>query len=155
MPGNSTGEKIMEQISHLNYLAVLVGGVIFMIIGAIWYSPMCCGNLWMKCNAGKNNGKDKVNEKEKECKCPPTTYLYGFLVSLVISLVLAIFVYKTNVNTLHEGACIGLWAWLGFTATTSLNGVIWGGKSFTHWLIDAGYYLVSYPIVAAILAIWR
>ena len=35
-------------IPTINYIAVLVSAVIGMAIGALWYSPLLFGKIWMK-----------------------------------------------------------------------------------------------------------
>ena len=40
----------------INYWAVLVAGVAYMVLGAIWYTPALFGNAWLKAI-----GKTKVS----------------------------------------------------------------------------------------------
>jgi Na+/glutamate symporter len=39
-------EGDMSQVD-VNYLAILVCGVVFMVLGALWYSPILFGKKWM------------------------------------------------------------------------------------------------------------
>ena len=48
-------------MGEVNLLAVLVSGVAAMVIGALWYSPLLFGKLWM-------NGMGFTEAKMKEMK---------------------------------------------------------------------------------------
>ena len=37
----------MQELNGINYLAVLVCGILAMGLGALWYSPMLLGKMWL------------------------------------------------------------------------------------------------------------
>ena len=51
------------------------------------------------------------------------------------------------------GIKVGIMAWLGFVAPTMLGSVLWENKSWNLYAINAGYYLVSFALMGAVLAI--
>ena len=53
---------------------------------------------------------------------------------------------------LMSGIQSGFWTWLGFVATSMLGKVLWEGKSWKLYVLDAGYYLVSLVLMGAVLA---
>lgn len=132
----------------INYLAVLLGAVINMVIGFVWYGPLF-GKKWMKLvgftDADMRRAKEKGMGK---------TYLLGFLSGLVMTWVLAMFVGWLDLQTAAEGARLGLMVWFGFLATTFLSGVLWENKPKHLYLINVGYYLVSLAALGALLAVW-
>jgi len=47
----------------LNYWAVLVSAVASMVIGALWYSPILFGNIWMNLMKIDPKNIDKMKDK--------------------------------------------------------------------------------------------
>lgn len=133
----------------INILAVLVAALINMVIGAVWYSPMVAGKAWMK--ATGITMKDIEAAKKKGMAA---SYVMGLVGSLVMAYVLAHIVDFTNSTTVVLGIQAGFWSWLGFVATVSLNHIAWEGKSWSYWVINNGYTLISLMIMGALLAVW-
>ena len=133
---------------EINYIAVLVSAVAGFVIGALWYSVLF-GKVWMKLSGMDN----KKIEKEKK-KGMTKSFIGGFVALLVMAFVLAHFVDMAEAATVLEGAQAGFWAWLGFVATIMLNKVLWEGKPFKLYLLDAAHYFVVLIIMGAILAVW-
>lgn len=136
---------------EVNLLAVFVAAVVNMIIGALWYSPLLFGKLWMRLS-GINT--KKINAMKKEGKVSKS-YFWAFVATLVTSYVLAHFVRYVTATTFADGAQLALWTWLGFMAPLLLNDVLWGGKSFKLFLLNAAHHLVALVVAAGILAVWR
>jgi hypothetical protein len=134
----------------VNYLAVLASGIIAMVIGFLWYSPALFGNAWMKLNGFT---KEKMDKAMKEGMAK--TYGIMFVSALVMSYVLAHVIAFAGGETVMDGLQGGIWVWLGFVATTMLNGVLFGSKPLKLYLIDVGYYLVLLMVIGAVLAVWR
>lgn len=126
----------------INFLAVLLAGVVNMIVGSFWYSPAGFGKMWMKLakvemGSGKNMGM-----------------LYGvtFVSALVQATVLSLFIkYAGSVSAL-DGALIGLLVGIGFIGTSYLNQVTFGGKPLKLYYLDMGYYLVVLTLNGALIA---
>ncbi len=122
-------------------MPVFVAAIVNMILGAIWYSPPVFGKKWMELSGIKMEGKPEGMWK---------MYLIGLVVSLVIAYVLGGFI-ALGAGTMELALQTGFWLWLGFVATVTMNGVLWGGKKKALWALDNGYYLVSFLIMSAIL----
>jgi hypothetical protein len=60
-----------------------------------------------------------------------------------------------HVEGVVAGLQSGFWIWLGFIATSQINSVIWDGRPVKLYLINVGYYLVSYLAMGSILAVWQ
>ena len=133
----------------INYVAVLVAAVASFVIGALWYSPMLFGKMWMKLS----NVTDKEMKKAKE-KGMSKNFAFQFLGTLVMSYILAHFVYYTQASTVLEGMLTGFWIWLGFIATVMLGIVLWEGKPWKLYFIKAAHELVALAVMGAILAVW-
>lgn len=131
----------------LNFFATITVAIIAYIIGALWYSPILFSKPWMKALGIKSKDLKKQDSKIKD-------YITQFIITLVMAFVLSIFVDFAIANTFFEGVFVGFLSWLGFVATTILGSMIWIKKPMTLFYIDAGHYLVTYCIMAGILAIW-
>jgi hypothetical protein len=115
----------------VNWLAVIVATVASWALGAGWY--MVFANQWL---AAIGKTKDQINAKD------PTPYIW----SVVIQLVMAIFVAMltpvlfgaTNVMT---GLQTGALMWLGFVATSMIQGHRYEGAPWSRTFIDGGYML--------------
>ncbi len=139
---------------HINYLAVLVAAVVYFFIGALWYSVLFV-KPW-----SKMMGFEKLDKKQKEKakKMMGRSMAFNFLTTLMTSYCMAHEV-QSGMNFYHTSGAVaglmaGFWIWLGFIATSLLNTVIWEGRPFKLYLINVGYYLVSFMAVGAILAVW-
>ncbi len=55
---------------------------------------------------------------------------------------------------MSAGVSVGFGAWIGFVAPVSLGIVLWDGKPWKLWMINAGYYLVGLLLIGSILALW-
>ena len=135
--------------ADINYLAVLVAAIVAMVIGALWYSPILFGKIWMKLS-----GFTKKDLKKAKEKGMAKSYTIGFLASIVTAYVLAIFINFSQVSSVMDGVVIGALAWLGFIATTMLGIILWEGKPVKLYLINVSQYLVSLVVMGAILAVW-
>jgi mannitol-specific phosphotransferase system IIBC component len=135
----------------INYLAVLVAAILSMILGYIWYGPLF-GKLWMRLMGFT---KESMSEgKSKMAK----TYSIMFIGTLLMSFTLAhsIVFASAYMNSagVDAGLTAGIWNWLGFVVPVSLGSVLWDGKPWKLWFINAGYYLVALLMMGVLLAVW-
>lgn len=133
----------------INLLAVVVSGVIYMIVGMLWYGPLF-GKQWMKLI-----GMDPKHMESMK-KGMGMTYGASFLSALVMAYVLAHFISYSGAITAAEGMQVGFWGWLGFVATSMLSGYLYAvkPKPWMLYVIDSGYYLVSLTLIGGLLAVW-
>ena len=124
----------------INYLAILVCGVVSMFIGYLWYGPLF-GKTWMALTGIK---KETMTEAQK--KGMGKSYFLMFIGSLVMAYVLAFYTFVVGSFLKRSGFLVGLeggfWSWLGFIAPVTLGSVLWEGKSWKLWFIGNSYYLV-------------
>lgn len=137
---------------QVNYVAVLLAGVVSMALGFLWYSPMVLGKQWMK---------EKGYTQESLKKAQATMgKLYGvsFVVSLITAYVLShVMTLSQNFlqySTLQTGLTTAFWMWLGFMMPVQLTATIFGSKKWKLLGIDTGYQLVSLMAMAVVIAIF-
>ncbi|MFB5086111.1 DUF1761 domain-containing protein [Psychrobacillus sp. PGGUH221] len=74
--------------SNLNYVAIIIGGLLYMIYGTIYYSVLL------------------GNKKEKQTE-GPLKYIYSVIIAFISSILMAILINATGAETLFQGAIIG------------------------------------------------
>ncbi|MBI1936110.1 DUF1761 domain-containing protein [Candidatus Woesearchaeota archaeon] len=131
----------------INYLAVLVAALASMAIGMLWYGPLF-GNMWKKLMNFTDRDMKKMNMTAAQAM------IFGFISTLVLSFVLAHFVDYLNAITFRAALQVAFWIWLGFIATVMLGMVLWEGKPWKLYFLNAAYQLVSLAVMAVILALW-
>ncbi len=128
-------------------LPVLVCAVYAMVVGMLWYSKMLFGSIWMK-SAGLTPEKMEVGKK----KMAPYMAL-AVVGSLVTAAVFAHLIPKFTTGAVG-GLLFGVVVWLGFTLISQLDSVLWDGKSWTYFSINALHSLVRLAGMGAIIGAW-
>jgi Protein of unknown function (DUF1761) len=127
------------------YLAILVGGLIPMLLGYVWYHPKVLGGSWMK-------SLGMTEDSMKEGNMP---LIMG--VSMLLSVFLA---YRANGYSSHtepgmsqfvHGFFHGAWG-MGIPAAAVLvaNG-LFQRNSITNLLINAAYWILALGLMGAFL----
>lgn len=132
--------------TQLNYLAIFITAALAMVIGALWFSELLFGKLWMVL-VGK-----KMEDLQKSSNIG---YVVAFGGALLSAFVMGHFIKYANATTWDAGLRTAVWAWLGFTLTSIVTNYMFAGRSWKLALIDAGYFLVTFSIMGMILAVWR
>lgn len=140
----------------VNYIAVLVSGVIAMILGGLWYGPLF-GKMWMQGMGWDPNNQALMAEKKK---ASGLHYAQMFVLALIQAFVLAHVLWAFSVaDPTYVGAWAGIfggfWIWLGFVLPIKYGDKLWGGKAFKYVAIDLGYYLVVLAVMGIVLSLWR
>lgn len=74
--------------SNLNYVAIIIGGLLYMIYGTIYYSILL------------------GNKKEQQTE-GPLKYIYSVIIAFISSILMAILINATGAETLLQGTLIG------------------------------------------------
>ena len=135
----------------VNYLAVLVSGVLLFVLGGLWYSPVLFAKPWMAAQ-GKTEAELRAQAGTASM---PMMYLQAFVCALITSWVIAVLLNHFVDLTPVRGALLGALCWLGFAGVTSYVSALFAMKPKGLWLIDSGYNLVSFMLAGVLLAVWR
>jgi hypothetical protein len=128
----------------LNLWAVVVAAVSAFVIGGLWYSPALLGAAWKRANGFTADPP----------AAGPKGFLIAFLLSLVMSLNLAMFL-NAPTTTLAFGAIAGFLAGAGWVATGIGIVAVFEHRSLKYVLINGGYLTVALTAMGAILGGWR
>lgn len=127
-----------------NLVGLFAGVAAHMFIGMAWYSPLLFGNAWMRAMK-KRSGDLQMH----------SGHLIGAAITgFTVALVLAHLNDAANIMTCRASIEQAVLYWLGFVATTGFSQVVWQGKSFDLYLIEAGYWLVQLSAVSCIVTRW-
>ena len=144
----------MQHFPTINYLAVLVAGIVIFVLGGLWYSPVLFAKRWI---ALQGRTEEQMRAQAAAANMPVmyvSAFICGLVTALVMAMVLGHMATSVELNAAH-GATIGVMCWLGFAATTSYATALFSGKPKQLWLIDSSYNLVSFVLAGMILAVWR
>jgi len=137
----------MIQPHTLNYVAILVSGIMLWVLGAIWYSPALFAKPWMEI-LGIKKGESKQSG-----------LMLGMVASLigdfVLSFILAHLVFWANATGFKNGCVLGVLVWIGFIAAPNLPQGIYERRPFKLFAINSGYWLLCLFLAGGLLAAWR
>jgi len=130
----------------VNYFAVVVVAIINLILGFLWYGPLF-GRQWMTyMNITTPSRPDRAAMAK--------TTGGSFVGALVFASVLSLVVDWAQAASAAAGIRVGFWAWLGFVATVTINSVLYERRPTGLWALNNAYYLLTYLIAGALLAVW-
>lgn len=133
-----------QALSHIHWIAVIVAAIVGFPLGALWYGPLF-GRPWMAATGITQERARQANMGK----------IYGttLLLNLVIATSLAMFIGpETN---LLDGLFAGFMG--GFTFVAAAFGVsyLFEFRPIKLWLINAGYQVVVFSVMGAILGAWH
>lgn len=137
----------MLELEGINYLAVLAVWVLYMAVGAWWYSVAGFAKQWTK-----YTGIDILKIPRQQAN--------KIIMSVAASALVQAFVLALVLNSLHvasvaEGLVAGLVLWLGFTVATTVGVTLYSKRSWKFLWLNSSYFLVVMAVGSVILAAWR
>ncbi|MCR4325885.1 MAG: DUF1761 domain-containing protein [Patescibacteria group bacterium] len=130
---------------QVEFFPILIAGVVSALIGWVWYHPKVFGAAWMR----MSNITPEMAERGKQRM--PMTALLGVLASMAVAYVMNYFGIAWGVWDWVGAVELGFWCWAGFVAPTMLGSVLWDYKPVKLYIINAGYWLVSFVAMALVL----
>lgn len=138
--------------SSLNWIAIAVGTLASVIIGAVWFGPKTFFPVWWRAM-----GRD-------ESETPGggnmglvfgLTFLGQFVFVTVIAVVLNLLEKANGSVTVMDGLTVGLLLGVGIAAAASLSHRMFAGHGVKVWLLEVGNDVVAITAAAMILASMR
>jgi hypothetical protein len=128
-----------------NWLAVLTAAISAFVLGALWYSPLLFGKVWMR-SAG-------VTPEQAESGAGKV-FTIAFLFELVMACNLAMFLNDPG-TTVTWGATAGFLAGVGWIALGVGVISLFERRPWSYMLVNGGYMGLSLTVMGAILGAWR
>ena len=133
--------------SGINYWAVLVAGVAYMALGAIWYAPPIFGNTWLK---GIGKTKEQIASSSSAMN-----YIWALIASFVAAYGIARIMVWTGGSSITDGLKVAFVAGICFVLTSfSVN------DCFEHrpkglTIGNILYHVIGLLIAGVIIGAWR
>lgn len=137
-------------LGQLNWVAVLVGGVVYFVLGAAWFSPAVFGRPWMAAIG--------FDESRQRPEMNPASYAGPAFFYLVASAATGLLAAATGTDTLQEGVVLGLLVGVGYTLTVTATDAVFDPnkpKPWTWFVISGAYHVVALVLVGMIIGAWQ
>ncbi len=131
----------------VNWLAVLVAGILPLVIGFLWYGPIF-GKKWLSL-------MEMTAEEVQEDFNPLKTHGASFVLSLVTAYVLAQLLAVMDGSGAMIGVHVGLLVTIGFVLNVGYQGVAYEQRKPGIFCLSLGFNAVALIGQAVILAVWR
>jgi len=130
-------------LAHINWLAVIAAALVPFAVGSLWYGPLFA-KPWMALT-GIKPGTPGQNSM-------PVTFGIAAVLNLITATSLAMFIGGGDWSF---GLFAGFMA--GFTFVAMAYGVTYAFESrpLKLWLINAGYNVVVFTLMGAVLGAWH
>jgi hypothetical protein len=132
---------------EVNYVLVGVATVVQFVLGALWYSPVLFGKIWMEIMECTNIPMEELKKMQKEMA--PFYGLQLFLTLLTTVAFANLVPYVTAFSIYH----LAFWIWVGFIAPIQIAGVVWANTKRQYWLKQI-LVMISFQLVSIMLTAW-
>lgn len=133
-------------MSTLNWLAIVSATLAFYAIGALWYSPVLFGNIWMK--------EVKMTKDDAKNVNMVKIFTLTFLLSFIMVLNLAFFLNDPAIDG-GTGAMYGFLTGFGWVSMALILTGLYEQRSWRYMAIHAGYMVTGFTVSGIILGAWK
>ena len=121
----------------VSYLAIAIAVIANFALGSIWYQVLF----------------QRLVRREFTAKYSARDFAIDVARSLVMVWALAVTMTLAAANSWSDAIKLATFLWFGFMATAQLSETLFGGRSWTFYLINTGYMFVSLLVAATIFSI--
>ena len=136
-------------LGGVNWLAVVIGTVVYFLLGAIWFAPITpIGKAWVKAAAYESPTTGTLSTN--------AFYVIPLLTCLVMVTALALLASAIGVADLGGGITLGLVVGIGIAVPLLLTTAAFEFQKpqpFTWGLIDASYHALGLAIAGGIIGL--
>lgn len=138
----------IEILGSLNWLAILVAGVAYFVLGALWYSKILFVNPWIRYTG--------VNMNDPNAKKGVARIMITSVILMIVAAIgVAILEKLMGIINAMAGAKLGLIVGVCFSMTGMSISYLYEKRPLGLHLINAGYNIVGCIIAAVILSVWH
>ncbi len=138
-------EGIVE-MPGINWLAVVVAAIAYMVLGAIWYAPPVFGNAWAK-GIGKTVDQIKADFS-------PVNYAVALVTAFIAAYGVARLLLWTGGAGLTDGLIMGIFVGVCFVLTSFGVNDRMEGRPTGLTVGNVLYHLIGLGVVGIILGVW-
>lgn len=135
-------------LGDINWLAVIISGVAYFALGALWYSPVVLGNQWMATMG--------IDAEDGPPEMSPATYLGPLLAYIVAAIAIAMVAEASSTDTFGEAVVLGLVLGIGLAEVLFFVTALFDPQKndpMRWFAITAGYHVLGILITSVIVAI--
>lgn len=136
-----------EVFQHINWLAVLVAGLGYFLLGALWYTVLF-GKKWQSYNSALMSDP---NAK----KGSSGIMIVSFILMLVCAFGLSLIVTRLNLEGWKVGLKLGILTGVFFATTAMSISYVYEKKPLGLHLINGFYNIAGNIIAAIIVSCWK
>lgn len=136
---------IFDALGELNWLAVVVAGLAYFVIGAIWYSNALMGRQY---RSALGIDPDAPGQPE------PVQLFVNLVGWIVAAAAMGLVSYSIGADSFGDGLALGFVVWLGFIATNRVVAAMYEGPNRALMMVNGPYNLIGYLVMGVILAVW-
>ena len=137
----------MLELDGLNYWAIAVVWIFYMIVGAWWYSPAGFAKKWTK-----YTGIDILKIPQEKAS---RIIAFVAVSALIQAVTLAVVLNSLDVANVTEALVATLVLWLGFTSATTVGVMLYSKRSWKFLWLNSSYFLVVMIVGSIIFSTWR
>ncbi|MDD3731085.1 MAG: DUF1761 domain-containing protein [candidate division Zixibacteria bacterium] len=131
----------------INYWAVFIAAVVYMVLGGIWYSSILFGNAWMK---GIKKTKEQVI-----ADASAVNYIIAIIGSFIACYGIARLMLMTARTTIADGITISILVGVCFVLTSMGINDTFEKRPAGLTVINILYHLVGFVMAGIIIGAWR
>jgi len=145
--GDLQTKRLIQNMYEVTLWPVVAAGIANLVIGFIWYNPSVFGSVWMQL---ANLSPVQMEAGKKKM---PLMAFFAVIVAIVMAYVMAHFSIAWGVFDIIGAIELAFWLWIGFVVPPLIGVVLWEGKRFKLFAINAGYWFVSMVVASIILVL--
>jgi len=128
---------------RVNHLAAWVAAIVYFLFGYVWYGLIFAGAV--------------TSLMGKSMAAPSAAlYIESFILGLLMSYAAAIaLARRPEDQTVQQGISFALFMSIAIYGTQTLNNALYSGAPIQLWLLNAGYVVIGFAIIGAIVGGWR
>lgn len=130
---------------HINYLLIFGATIAQFVLGALWYSPILFGKMWMVIMECTNLPPEELKRMQKEMA---PFYGLQLLLTFFTTFSLATLMPYISVFSIYH---VAFWIWIGFIAPVQIGAVVWANTKKQYWLKQI-LIMISFELVALMVA---
>lgn len=134
---------ILDAFENLNWLAVILAGLAYFVLGAVWYSDLLFGRQY---RAAIGAGEETASPQAVAL----TVNLVGWLIA---ALAMGLIAESIGADGFADGAMLGIVVWIGFLVTNHVVNDFYQGMNAELTKITGPYNLLGFVIMGVILAV--
>jgi hypothetical protein len=131
---------------RLNYVAIVVAGIVYWLIQAGWYTVL--GQQWLAA-VGKTAAELQAKGNS------PVPYVGSLICDVVVAWVLAWIIGRAGRTSAGGGAATGAVLSIGLVATALITQYLFEQRPMALFYINAGGALMGMTVMGAIVGAWR